>query len=209
MHIPSSMLGGKICPVTAVVSVIGVVAAVFCAYRSKNKPSAGRFGAITALIFAGQMINFPIQNGTSGHLIGGVLAAVLLGPSFGVLAIALVVTIQCIVFSDGGFTVLGANVFNMAIIGAGLWGGLNALFSKNAGSRSSAHIAGLGIIAWFSVITAAFVCSVELAASGTIEFSKVIPAILVLLFSANFFAASIVFAFELHKVLIEESKNFS
>ena len=110
MHIPNSMLQGAVCPVTALVGVLGVAVAALKAFWSEHKPSAARFGAITALIFAGQMMNFPIQDGTSGHLLGGVLAAALLGTPFGILSIALVVTIQCLVFSDGGFAVLGANI---------------------------------------------------------------------------------------------------
>jgi len=178
MHIPNSMLQGSICPVTAVVSVLGVVLAAFKAIRSENKPTAARFGAIAALIFAGQMMNFPIQNGTSGHLLGGVLASALLGIPFGVLAMALVVAIQCIVFSDGGFSVLGANILNMALIGAGLGGILRLVFLSKLPIKSPKYAMGLGFIAWASVMMASLACSIELAISGTIAFSKVIIAML-------------------------------
>ncbi|MEA3488842.1 MAG: energy-coupling factor ABC transporter permease [Candidatus Omnitrophota bacterium] len=183
MHIPNAMLQGPICPVTAVVSAIAVIVAAFKAVRSDNKPTAARFGAITALIFAGQMMNFPIQDGTSGHLIGGVLASALLGTPFGVLAMALVVTIQCLVFSDGGFTVLGANVLNMAVIGAGLGGIIRTYILKIYpvkiySVKSSQYMAGLGLTAWLSVMLAALACSIELAVSGTIAFPVVIGAML-------------------------------
>jgi len=131
MHIPNHMLQGHICPVTTVVSAMGIFIAANLAARSKEKPSASRFAAVTSFIFAAQMMNFPIQNGTSGHLLGGILAVSLLGTSFGVMSIAIVVTIQCLVFSDGGFTVLGANVFNMALIGAGLAGILKTNLVKD------------------------------------------------------------------------------
>lgn len=121
MHIPDSMLQGNVCSATAAVSVLGLVAAAYYGLKGQ-RPSASRFAAVTALIFAGQMMNFPVQYGTSGHLLGGVLAAHLLGTPFGVLSVALVVVIQSLVFADGGVTVLGANVLNMAIIGAGLGG---------------------------------------------------------------------------------------
>ena len=114
MHIPDSMLQGAVCPVTAAVSVAGVLAAAWLVMKAEHKPTAGRFAAVVALIFAGQMMNFPIMDGTSGHLLGGVLAAAVLGTPLGVLAIALVVTIQSLVFSDGGVNVLGANMFNGA-----------------------------------------------------------------------------------------------
>ncbi|MCF7908566.1 MAG: energy-coupling factor ABC transporter permease [Candidatus Omnitrophica bacterium] len=175
MHIPNGMLQGGVCPVTAVVSVVGVGLAAFKVFFAKAKPSAGKFAAITALIFAGQMMNFPISGGTSGHLLGGVLAAALLGVPFGILSMALVATIQCLVFSDGGLTVLGANIFNMAIVGAGLGGFIQAYFKKS--QTSNIHYAlGLGFAAWLSVMAATLVCSIELAVSGIIPFFKVIGA---------------------------------
>jgi len=178
MHIPNSMLHGSVCPVTVLVSTFGIILAALKAFWSEHKTSAARFGAITALIFAGQMMNFPVQNGTSGHLLGGVLAAVLLGTPLGVLSIALVVTIQCLVFSDGGFTVLGANVLNMAIIGAGFGGMMNAYLVKKFPAGSAKHVLGIGIAAWSSVMLAALACSIELAVSGTIAFSKVAGAMM-------------------------------
>lgn len=177
MHIPNGMLQGGICSVTAVISVAGVGLAAFKAFFAKAKPSAGKFAAITALIFAGQMMNFPISGGTSGHLLGGVLAVALLGIPFGILSMALVVTLQCLVFSDGGFTVLGANILNMAIVGAGLGGLIQTYFKKS--QTSNTHYAlGLGFSAWLSVMMAALACSIELAFSGTIPFFKVIGAML-------------------------------
>ena len=178
MHIPDSMLQGQICPLSALISVMGVGAAAWKAFFSKLRPTASRFAAVTALIFAGQMMNFPINSGTSGHLLGGVLAAALLGIPFGILSMALVVTIQCLVFSDGGFSVLGANILNMAIIGAGLGGIIQAAFKRRFPLKSLQYGLGLGFAAWVSVIMAVFACSLELAFSGTIPFLKVIGAML-------------------------------
>ncbi|MBN3039772.1 MAG: energy-coupling factor ABC transporter permease [Candidatus Omnitrophica bacterium] len=175
MHIPNGMLQGGICPVTAVISVVGLGLAAFKAFFSKVKPSAGKFAAITALIFAGQMINFPISGGTSGHLLGGVLAVALLGIPFGILSMALVVTIQCLIFSDGGFDVLGANILNMAIIGAGIGGLIQAYFKKTQTSKLN-YALGLGFSAWSAVMLAALACSIELAVSGVVPFMKVITA---------------------------------
>ena len=175
MHIPNGMLHGGICPVTAFVSVVGIGFSAFKAFFAKVKPSSSKFAAVTALIFAGQMMNFPINGGTSGHLLGGVLAVALLGIPFGVLSIALVVTIQCLVFSDGGFTVLGANILNMAIIGAGLGGILKAYFDKTYQTNSQRTL-GLGFSAWAAVMLASLACSIELAISGTIPFFTVIGA---------------------------------
>ncbi|MFH1771272.1 MAG: energy-coupling factor ABC transporter permease [Candidatus Omnitrophota bacterium] len=177
MHIPNGMLQGTICPVTAVISTVGIGLAAFKAFFSEHKPAAGKFAAITALIFAGQMMNFPINGGTSGHLLGGVMAAALLGIPFGVLSMALVVTIQCLVFSDGGSMALGANVLNMAIIGAG-FGGIVQAYFKRFQSNSSYQALGLGISAWLAVMMAALACSVELSLSGVIPFFKVTGAML-------------------------------
>jgi cobalt/nickel transport system permease protein len=173
MHIPSSMLTGSICPVTAVVATAGLIGAGWWAHRSPEAPKASRFAAVTALIFAAQMINFPVQDGTSGHLMGGVLAALLLGIPFGILSIALVLTVQCLVFADGGLAVLGANIFNMALVGAGLGGGLASLFK----GRMPSYL-GLALAAWVSVPLAALFCSFQLAWAGTIPFATVAPAML-------------------------------
>jgi len=178
MHVPNSMLQGPICPVTALVGAVGVAIAAIVAFRSKNKPTAARFGAITALIFAAQIMNFPIQDGTSGHLLGGVLASTLLGTPFGILAVSLVVTIQCLVFSDGGFTVLGANILNMALIGAGLGGVMRMYFLDKVPVRSFLYASRLGLIAWLSVMMAALAVSIELVLSGTIAFSRVVMTML-------------------------------
>jgi cobalt/nickel transport system permease protein len=177
MHIPDSMLQGSICPVTATVSAAGIIAAAYFGHKVKDKPSAARFGAVTALVFAGQMMNFPIMDGTSGHLLGGVLAASLLGTPFGILAIALVVIVQSLLFSDGGVTVLGANIFNMAILGAGVGGMLRATLADRWQGAYGKHAA-TAVAAWLSVLLASFAVSVELAVDGQIAFLRVVPAML-------------------------------
>ena len=124
------------------------------------------------------MMNFPISDGTSGHLIGGVLASALLGIPFGVLALALVVSLQAVAFADGGLTVLGANVLNMAVIGAGLGGMLRwGLLQKLPVGGARVWIA-TGLAAWASVMLAALACSVELALDGVLPLAKVVPAML-------------------------------
>lgn len=174
MHIPNAMLNGMICPVSATLAVAGIAVASYAARRSQNRPGAARFAAVAALVFAAQMLNFPVQDGTSGHLLGGVVASSLLGVPFGVLALALVVSIQSLVFADGGLLVLGANVVNMALLGAGVGGLINEVLRKQGLSRHLALLAA----SWVSVLLAASACSIELAISGTIEAGKVLPAML-------------------------------
>jgi cobalt/nickel transport system permease protein len=173
MHIPSAMLGGAVCPVTATLSAIAIGGAVFAASKIKDKPTTARFAAVTAFIFASQMMNFPVQQGTSGHLLGGVLAAALMGIPFGILSMAIVLLIQCLVFSDGGLSVLGANILNMAVIGTGVGGLLYHYLTKATGAHSIVRSVSLGLAAWASVLLAALACSFELAISGTIPFLKV------------------------------------
>ncbi len=175
MHIPDSMLQGSVCPVTAVMSAAGIAAAAYLCHKSKDRPTAASFGAITALIFAGQMMNFPIMNGTSGHLLGGVLAASLLGTPFGVLSIALVVAIQSLFFSDGGVTVLGANILNMAILGAGVGGVLRSRLAAQWKGAQGKYLA-TASAAWFSVVLASLAVGIQLAIDGQIPFLKVVPA---------------------------------
>ena len=167
-------MNGAVCPVTAVVAATGIAGAAWAAAKSESKPDATKFASVSALIFAGQMMNFPIATGTSGHLLGGVLAAALLGTPFGVLAIALVLGVQCLLFSDGGLAVLGANVLNMSLIGAGIGG----LISSQLRDRSPSSLARLGFAAWASVVLAALACSIELALSGAVPFSLSAPAML-------------------------------
>ena len=105
-------------------------------------------GVLAAFIFAVQMLNFPVAGGTSGHLLGAALAAVLLGPWLACLVMAVVLTAQAFVFADGGITALGANVLNMGVLGALLAGLLlgarGATLPGRAAPSSAASAAGAG-----------------------------------------------------------------
>ncbi|OGC12326.1 hypothetical protein A3K48_07735 [candidate division WOR-1 bacterium RIFOXYA12_FULL_52_29] len=130
-----------------------------------------KMGMVAALVFAAQMFNFPIGSGTSGHLIGGVFAAVILGPFAGSIVIAAVLVVQSFFFADGGLLALGANIINMALFGA-IIGYYIYNFLKKAGPEWLAIV----IAAWLSVPLAAFACALELGISDTIPFAVVIPA---------------------------------
>ncbi|GIW18485.1 MAG: cobalamin biosynthesis protein CbiM [Tepidiforma sp.] len=124
-------------------------------------------GVMAAFIFAGQMFNFQIPGGTSGHLLGGVLAAVLLGPYAATIVMACVIAVQAIVFQDGGLVVLGVNIFNMGLIGT--FGGYAVYRAIAAvlGGEAKGRLPAAAVAAWLSVVAAAVVCSFQLAASGT------------------------------------------
>ncbi len=174
MHIPASMLNGAVCPVTLAVGGAGVGLAAYWAYKSKEKPSSARFAAVTALIFALQMLNYPVQNGTSGHLVGAMLAVSLLRIPFAILSMSVILAVQAVFFGDGGINALGANILNMALIGGGLAGWILNRFT-NTGINEKV---GLALAAMFSVIAGAAACAVEVALSGAIAFNKVMPAML-------------------------------
>lgn len=174
MHIPSTMLNGAVCSVTLAVSVIGVGITALMAKKSENKPSTIKFAAVTALIFALQMLNYSVQNGTSGHLVGAMLAVGLLGIPFAILSMSVVLVVQAFFFADGGINAIGANVLNMGLIGAGVLGYLyNRIKEKGLSDKVA-----LGVAAFFSVLAGAFACSVEVAVSGAVAFNKVLPAMM-------------------------------
>jgi cobalt/nickel transport system permease protein len=134
-------------------------------------------GVCAAFIFAAQMINFPIPGGTSGHLLGGTLASVLLGPWAGSLVMVAVFIVQAVVFQDGGLTVLGANIVNMGLIGTFAGYYLYEAIRRVLGWNSWGGIgAGTAIAAWVSVFVAAIVTALQLAASGTVPLDVAIPA---------------------------------
>lgn len=132
-----------------------------------------KMGMVAALVFAGQMFNFPIGGGTSGHLIGGVFAAVILGPFAGALAIAAVLAVQAVFFADGGLVALGANIINMALIGTIL-----AYYIYYMLKKAAPEWLAIAAAAWLSVALAAFTCALEIGFSGTVPLATVIPAML-------------------------------
>jgi cobalt/nickel transport system permease protein len=123
-------------------------------------------GSMAAFLFAAQMVNFPLLFlPASGHLLGGVLAAVLLGPWAGAAVIAAVLLVQCFLFQDGGVTALGANFVNMGLIGSVVGYAIYAPIRRSIGGQRGILIGAMAA-AWFSVILAAGAFSIELAASG-------------------------------------------
>lgn len=139
--------------------------------------AAPLMGVTAAAVFSAQMLNFPVATGTSGHLIGGVLAAVLLGPWAGVVVVSAVLIVQCFLYQDGGVLALGANIVNMALIGSLVGYCIYAPIRRMiAGPKGIA--VGAVIAAWFSVLLAAIACSFELAASGTFPLRPTLTAMI-------------------------------
>ena len=166
MHIPDGFIDLKTAVATGALSVGGLAGAIYSVKRYFKARVIAMMGVMSALIFALQMINFTIPGGTSGHLLGGALAAIVLGPHAGVIVIAVVLIVQALIFMDGGIVALGSNIFNMAIIG--VYGSylIYWLLSKISKSRWMFFVA-VGIASWLSVVTASFFAALELGISGT------------------------------------------
>jgi cobalt/nickel transport system permease protein len=122
-------------------------------------------GVTAAFVFAAQMLNFPVAGGTSGHLIGGVLAAVLLGPSAAVIVMTAVLMLQCLLFGDGGLLALGANVLNMAVVHPLVGFALYRVVVGRTGLRGARGITGVAFGSWAATVVAAATCAGELALS--------------------------------------------
>jgi cobalt/nickel transport system permease protein len=175
MHIPDGFLSTETWAAAWVVSAGAVGYSVKRTSRVLKDRTIPLMGVLSAFIFAAQMVNFPVMGGTSGHLLGGVLAAVLLGPYAGATALACVLTFQCLVFQDGGLTALGANIFNMAVAGTMGGYGVYRMIVKTSDDKK-AIIVGTAVASWFSVVLAAVLCALELAASKTAPVGVVLPA---------------------------------
>lgn len=117
MHMSDGLVNASTAAIFGLLAVIGVGIAVRHARADLDDRTAPMAGLVTAFVFAVQMINFPILPGASGHLLGGALVAILVGPWVGTLCIAIVLVVQALLFADGGLTALGTNITNMALIG--------------------------------------------------------------------------------------------
>lgn len=169
LHIPDGFLSP---PVSLFTWIIAVVLIGFSLKKVRGhyaERAVPLMGVCAAFIFAAQMINFPIPGGTSGHLLGGTLAGVLLGPWAGSLVMAVVFIVQALFFQDGGLTVLGANIVNMGLIGTFggyyLYLGIRKALGFNTWRSTAIAVA---VAAWTSVVVAALVCALQLALSGTV-----------------------------------------
>ncbi|TYT75372.1 energy-coupling factor ABC transporter permease [Desulfobotulus mexicanus] len=173
MHIPDAMISGPVCSVTSILAAGLIGVAAYKAIRTEAKTGPVDFAAVTALIFVFQMLNFPISGATSGHLMGGVLAAGLLGVPAGILSISLVLLIQAVFFGDGGLTVLGMNILLMGGMGAGFGGLLRHVLMGSRRSSLAIHLS-TAFAAWISVMAAALLCSIFIAAGSDASLSGII-----------------------------------
>ena len=176
MHIPDGFLSTLVSLVLWGLSVPAIAYALRRTGTDLGERQVPLMGVLAATIFAGQMLNFSLAGGTSGHLLGAALAAILLGPWPAVVVMTSVVSVQAMVFQDGGLLALGANMFNMAVVGVMVSHALYASLRRLFGGKSWALFVSGAVAAWTSIVIAALACALELAASCTSPANIAVPA---------------------------------
>lgn len=175
MHIPDGFLSLIVSIICWVITALVIGAAISRTNKSLGEKQIPLMGVMAAFIFAAQMINFPVAGGTSGHLLGGALAAIVLGPWAGMLVMTAVIAVQALLFQDGGLLVMGANIMNMGLVTAAIGYGL---YRSVSGQSRAVKLGVAGVAAWLSVMAGALLTSLQLWLSGTSQLGIVIPAML-------------------------------
>ncbi|WP_067897064.1 energy-coupling factor ABC transporter permease [Actinomadura chibensis] len=171
MHVPDGFIDAPVSVAAGAVAVVGVGIALRGARRELDDRTAPLAGLTAAFVFAAQMLNFPVASGTSGHLLGGTLAAILVGPYTGILCVSVVLLMQALLFADGGLTALGVNITTMAlatvVVGYGLFRLLVRVLPKTRASVAGASFAAAVV----SVPAAAVMFTLIYALGGTADVS--------------------------------------
>ena len=175
MHIPDGFLDTKTWVGMGGISALFIGAAVRTANKKISEKHIPLLGVMAAFVFAAQMFNFPVGGGTSGHFMGATLIAILLGPWASVLIMTTVLTVQCLIFQDGGLTALGANIFNMGVAGGFFGYYVNTIIRLFVQGRKGLFI-GSFTAAWCSLVLSATCCAIEISISGTGPLKIVLPA---------------------------------
>jgi len=175
MHIPDGFLSVAVWVSLWVVAILILVVAVWRTNKKLGDRHVPLLGVLAAFIFAAQMLNVPVAGGTSGHMLGGVLIAVFVGPMAGSIVMGSIFGVQAVFFQDGGITTMGANIINMGLIGT-ILGYFIYQSVKKAVKGDRGMIIGAGVAAWIAVVLASAACVFELAASGTSPLGIALPA---------------------------------
>jgi cobalt/nickel transport system permease protein len=176
MHIPDGFLSVPVSILFWILSALVIAYSLKRVSADLGERQVPLMGVLAAAIFAGQMLNFAVAGGTSGHLIGAALATILLGPWAAMVILTCVISIQALIFQDGGLLVLGTNIFNMAIIAVAVSYAVYNTARWITGRRPWGIYTSGFIAAWTSVVVAALGTAMELAASGTSPANIAIPA---------------------------------
>ena len=176
LHIPDGFLTARVSILLWLSTILVVGYALKRVGADLGERQVPMMGVMAAAIFAGQMLNFSVAGGTSGHLLGAALATILLGPWAAVLVLTSVVTIQALIFQDGGLLVLGANISNIAVIGVMVaFMVYRTIYKLSSGQLWGIYLGGL-MAAWLSVEVSALGTALELSISGTSPANVAIPA---------------------------------
>jgi cobalt/nickel transport system permease protein len=175
MHIPDGFLSVFVSITSWVITFYLVSVAIRKTNQSLGEKQVPLMGIMAAFIFAAQMLNFPVAGGTSGHLLGGALAAIVLGPWAAMLVMTAVIAVQGLLFQDGGLLVMGANILNMGLLTASVGYGL---YRTASNGRKTIRLTVSGIAAWLSVMTGALATSLQLWLSGTAKINVIVPTML-------------------------------
>lgn len=152
MHMSDGIVSAPTSVVFGVIAVAAVAVSAAKARDELDERTVPLAGLVAAFVFAVQMVNFPILPGVSGHLLGGALAAILVGPYAGALCVSIVLVVQALLFADGGVTALGTNITNMAVIGVAAGYGTAVLLYAVARRRIDVPVPGLGAIAFVAAL---------------------------------------------------------
>jgi cobalt/nickel transport system permease protein len=167
MHVPDGFLDAPTSLATGAVAAVGVAVALRGARKELDDRTAPMAGLVATFVFAGQMMNFPVAAGTSGHLLGGALAAVLVGPWTAVLCVSVVLLVQALFMADGGITAIGTNITLMALVGVGVGWLVFVLARKVLPNRLASVGPAAAIAGFVSVPVAAVAFSLLFAVGGT------------------------------------------
>lgn len=176
MHIPDGFLSVLVSVILWILSIIAVGYSLRRVGQDLGERQVPLMGVLAAAIFAGQMLNFTVAGGTSGHLMGAAIATILLGPWAAILVMTTVVSIQALIFQDGGLLALGANIFNMGVIGVTVSYFTYTTLKKFLGEQRWMLFVNGFVTAWLSIFIASLAAALELAASGTSPANISVPA---------------------------------
>ena len=175
LHIPDGFLSFIVSAVCWAISAMILRVAISRTNKSLGEKQVPLMGVMAAFIFAAQMINFPVAGGTSGHLLGGALAAIVLGPWAAMVVMTAVIAVQSLLFQDGGLLVMGANILNMGLLTSVIGYGL---YRAVLGRSRRVKLVVAGFAAWLSVMAGALATALQLWLSGTSNLQTVMLAML-------------------------------
>jgi cobalt/nickel transport system permease protein len=178
MHAPDGFINAPVSLIAGIIAVIGIAICLRGARQQLDERTAPLAGLVAVFIFAMQMITFPVGAGTSGHLLGGALAVILVGPYAGTLAVTVVVIVQALLFADGGLSALGINIINMAFVTSIVGWFVFRAIVRLAGGSKPAVMAGAFLAGFLSVPASAlaFVGEYAVGGTGTIDLMAVLVA---------------------------------